>query len=120
MPLEPARPGVGPLVHIGTPYRLTVEIEREVSEAWKALDRGPGEDDAGRVETLAQAIRAEMERRDAVVVAFIKDRREQYVPSSGSYDALCELVARFERGEHREAFEHGELDDLLERGLANG
>ena len=30
----------------------------ELAEAWNAVGRGPGEDDYGRVETLAQAIRA--------------------------------------------------------------
>lgn len=85
----------------------------EVAEAWGALGRGPGEDDAGCVETLAQAIRAELKQRDAITVAFIRDYRDQYLRSNGSYAALHSLAELFEAGEHLEAFNHGELDDLV-------
>lgn len=47
------------------------------------------------------------------VVAFILDRREQYQPSSGSYNALSDLADEIREGRDVDAYEHGELDDLL-------
>jgi len=50
---------------------------------------------------------------DAIVAAFIRDRAEQYDPSSGYHEALSRLAAKIACGEHRKAYAHGELDDLL-------
>lgn len=46
------------------------------------------------------------------VVAWVWDRREQYKPSSGTYEALSQLIAGLAHGNHVEAWKHGELDDL--------
>ena len=53
--------------------------------------------------------------RSEIAAAFIRDRAEQYDSSSGIYDALCTLAARFDDREHMAAFLHGELDELLEQ-----
>jgi hypothetical protein len=49
---------------------------------------------------------------DWAVVAWVWDRREQIDPSSGTYEAISQLVAGLARGDHVEAWKHGELDDL--------
>ena len=46
------------------------------------------------------------------VVAWVWDRREQYKPSSGTYEALSQLLRGLAHGDHVEAWKHGELDDL--------
>jgi hypothetical protein len=48
-----------------------------------------------------------------VVVAYIRDRADQYRNDSGSKVALEELASAIRDGEHMAAFRHGELDDLL-------
>ena len=55
---------------------------------------------------------------DQIVAAFVQDRAGQYVESSGIKAALCELAERLAAGEHRKAYRHGELDDLLESFVA--
>lgn len=47
-----------------------------------------------------------------VVAAYLLDRREQYRPSTGTYEALSQVLAGLLRGDHVEAWKHGELDDL--------
>lgn len=61
---------------------------------------------------------AEQELRRAAfekqsVVAYIRDRAEQYKTDSGSRVALEELASLIAEDEHVAAFRHGELDDLL-------
>lgn len=46
------------------------------------------------------------------IVAWVWDRREQYLPSSGSYEAISQIMGGLARGSHVEAWKHGELDDL--------
>jgi hypothetical protein len=48
-----------------------------------------------------------------IVVAYIRDRAEQYKNDSGSKCALEELASAIGADEHMAAFRHGELDDLL-------
>lgn len=57
-----------------------------------------------------------------VVVAYLWDRREQYKPSSGTYESISQIIAGLCRGDHVEAWKHGELDDLrqdVERCMTN-
>jgi hypothetical protein len=50
-----------------------------------------------------------------VMYAYIKDRAAQYEPSSGIFCALNdELAPRILDGDAYSAYEHGELDDLME------
>lgn len=60
-------------------------------------------------------LRAELAAARAVVVAFVRDRAEQYDQGSGICTALLKVAAAIGRGEHEEAHVHGELDDLLPR-----
>lgn len=46
------------------------------------------------------------------LIAWVMGRREQYEPSSASYDALSLIIGGLARGEYVAAWEHGELDDL--------
>lgn len=50
-----------------------------------------------------------------IAAAYVRDRSEQYIPSSGIYTALCELAAKFDEDAHMTAFRHSELDDLLKK-----
>lgn len=47
-----------------------------------------------------------------VAAAYVWDRREQYKPSSGTYEGLSQIIAGLCRGDHVEAWKRGELDDL--------
>lgn len=49
---------------------------------------------------------------DWATIAYIWDRREQYKPSSGTYEGISQLISALARGDHLEAWRHGELDDL--------
>lgn len=68
---------------------------------------------ASPVDTDDDLERAFLEEDAAV--AFVLDRMEQYKPSSGTYHALALVAEALARGDHLEAFRHGELDDLAER-----
>lgn len=48
-----------------------------------------------------------------VIAAYVRDRAHQYTPSSGVHAALCDLAGNIRDGEAWEAFDHGELDDLM-------
>jgi hypothetical protein len=50
-----------------------------------------------------------------VAAAFILDRAAQYTEESGVRMALEEVANSILLLEHIEAFEHGELDDLLQK-----
>lgn len=56
---------------------------------------------------------AEEERLAAI--AFILDRVEQFVPSSGYHAFAAELVAGLAEGRHVESARAGEYDDLRDR-----
>lgn len=56
-----------------------------------------------------------MRETTAVAAAWVHDRAHQYVPSSGVHDALLQVAASLRRGDHIEAWKHGELDDLLKQ-----
>ena len=49
------------------------------------------------------------------VIAFLLDRAEQYDQSSGYRAFVAELVRGIARGEHHDAWNHGEYDDLKKR-----
>lgn len=61
-----------------------------------------------------------MRRRELSAAAYVRDRADQYVTSSGSHVALMNVAAALERGEHFEALAHGELDDLVEEMMKPG
>lgn len=50
------------------------------------------------------------------VAAFIRDRAHQFDESSGIFHALLDVAREIENGAIEEAFNHGELDDLLPSG----
>lgn len=56
---------------------------------------------------------AERNELSAVFAAFVRDRREQYKPSSGTYHAFVLLEEAISDGEVFARFQRGELDDLL-------
>jgi hypothetical protein len=49
-----------------------------------------------------------------VTAAYVQDRSEQYLNSSGCRIALGDVAANIRKNEHLDAFRHGELDELLE------
>lgn len=55
----------------------------------------------------------------SVIAAYVRDRAHQYVPSSGIHAALHDLAAQIRNGEAWDAYDHGELDDLL-KGVPRG
>jgi hypothetical protein len=64
---------------------------------------------------LDEERRLERKRYAQVMYAYIKDRAAQYEPSSGIFCALNdELAPRILDGDAYSAYEHGELDDLME------
>lgn len=71
------------------------------------------------LEALAAAkstgIEASAER--AVIIAYIRDRIEQYRNDSCCRVALEDIAGALRDGEHLAAHAHGELDDLLKRPL---
>jgi hypothetical protein len=75
------------------------------------------EADAKRESMRAQITEAlrrkELFASTPIVVAFIKDRAAQYELGSGIVAALEELAEEFRKGEHVDAYMHGELYDLL-------
>jgi hypothetical protein len=46
------------------------------------------------------------------IIAYVWDRREQYKPSSGTYEGISQIIGGLARGDHEAAWRHGELDDL--------
>lgn len=50
------------------------------------------------------------------VASFIRDRAHQWDEASGIFHALLTVAKQIESGEVEEAFNHGELDDLLPVG----
>ena len=67
----------------------------------------------GELPTKERLVELLLALQPKVVAAYVRDRQDQYVPSSGIYDALGELAAKLQAGEHVEAYRHGELDDLI-------
>jgi hypothetical protein len=55
----------------------------------------------------------EREMASAIVAAYLRDRAEQYVPSSGICYALHDVAAKVAAGEAFAAYDAGELDDLM-------
>ena len=53
-----------------------------------------------------------------MVVAYIRDRAEQYKNNSGSRTALVLVAEAIEEDEHAKAFGHGELDDLVKGSIS--
>lgn len=50
---------------------------------------------------------------DAITAAYVRDRAGQYDESSGIHHALLEVADAIAAGEHRDAYRHGELDDMM-------
>lgn len=53
----------------------------------------------------------------SIIVAYIRDRIEQYKPDACCRVALENIAGAIHEGEHIGSFTHGELDDLLEHPL---
>jgi hypothetical protein len=54
-------------------------------------------------------------RQEDAALAYLIDRAHQYSPSSGLHGALLEIAGDVARGQHMDAFLHGELDDLADQ-----
>lgn len=80
-------------------------IARELD---KACDQSESSED---IEQSAEPAERE------IVVAFLRDRAEQYDNKSSCRVSIEDAFVAINKGEHIEAYRHGELDDLLRRPL---
>lgn len=91
--------------------------------AWREADEGPLPADylehgnRPLLDALADAVDVLRERCDlsAIAAAWVLDRADQYANDSCCKVAVENLVEPLAKGEHIEAYRHGELGDLLPR-----
>ncbi len=53
--------------------------------------------------------------KNQIIAAYVMDRAQQYDQGSGIVAALYQIAKDIRHGEADQAFQHGELDDILEK-----
>jgi hypothetical protein len=95
--------------------------ERDLSgEPWASMAEGFARAKANPPPCLDDVIaerdhlRAALARITNITAAYIQDRAEQWDAESGYRTPIEDVAFQVRQGEHLAAYEHGELDDLLE------